>query len=92
MNIAQELDHPDVLRIVLQQGLEQARRRVTAAVVDEEELPAPPERRERRGDPAVQLAQVLLLVVDRHDEGEIRPPSAHLGHRRRKDTLECCSL
>ena len=54
---------------------ERAQRRQAAvgrAVVDVEDLPGDPERRERGADLAVQHRQVLLLVVERNDDRQAR--------------------
>src|SRR6185436_20175204 len=50
---------------------ERLARAVAAAVVDQHQLEGAPGRLERLDELLVQLRQVVLLVVERHDDGEV---------------------
>jgi hypothetical protein len=61
-------------------GKQHRRGRVPAAVVDDEQLVADAESVEQRPHPVEEDRQHLLLVVHRHDDGEIRNLLAHRAH------------
>ena len=66
---AQQHDlHPRVARLQLQQALA---RPVAAAVVHQHDLERAAERAERGAQLLVQVGQVLLLVVERHHDGDV---------------------
>ena len=69
--VAPELDHADA-RVRLLDASQNLERSVRAAVVDEQDLVRTSPALERVGELAVKRLEIVRLVVDRDDDGEVR--------------------